>query len=392
MFDKKRFENAKEIKGYGSYDKSVSDDEIESMKTLPGEDKLKVRPKIIRTLAEYINFIKEIESSYKNPVFYRGQTNADYLLTPNCLRINPKNEHLMINAFYRKFFDELNKCHTSMEKLAVMQHFFLPTRCLDISESPLMALYFACSHMKKFRTKIIKLNENGEEIKDNEEDDWGEIVLFKEPEDDEYAASENLKNVESSSISIIANTAFMEEDFSLWHLGARWKKDVDIGHDEKYIDLRSIVRRSYIVRVPQNNVRIKNQQGAFIMANANMAYIDEKENESKKLTEKIIASDYITYHDLIEKGYNLNETETWDLHFKKIKPYSDENELEIFRTDPFDLHRIFYKKNGVQQVILIPPKCKESILNELAKLNITEDFVYPDMDNVAHEISEQLNK
>lgn len=386
MFNKESFENAKKIKGYGSYDKSVSDSEIEEVKTVKGADKLRVQPKVIRNLAEYIKFISEIKSSFKNPVFYRGQTNADYLLTSNCLRKNHKNEHLMIQAFQRKFFDELSKCQTSMEKLVVMQHFQLPTRCLDISESPLMALYFACSHMKKFDCKKRK----------PEEEDWGEIVLFREPEepdDDGYAASENLKEIESSNISIIASTAYMKEDFNLWQLGARWKKDVDIGHDEKYIDLRSIVRRSYIARVPQNNVRIKNQQGAFIMANANMAYIDGCENESKKLTETILKRDYINYKQLIENGYELNEAATWDLHFKKIKPYSDENELEVFRTDPFDLHRLFYKNDaGIQQVVLIPPLQKQPILDELAKLNITEDFVYPDMDNVAHEISEQFAK
>ena len=386
MFNKESFENAKKIKGYGSYDKSVSDSEIEEVKTVKGADKLKVKPKVIRKLADYIKFISEIKSSYKNPVFYRGQTSADYLLTPNCLRTNPKNEHLMIRAFQRKFFDELSKCHTSMEKLVVMQHFLLPTRCLDISESPQMALYFACSHMKKFDCKKRR----------PEEEDWGEITLFREPEgsdDDGYVASENLKEVESSNISIIANTAYMEGEFNLWQLGARWKRDVDIGHDEKYIDLRSIVRRSYIARVPQNNVRIKNQQGAFIMANANMAYIAGQKNESREITEAILAKDYINYMQLIENGWELNEVATWDLIFKKVKPYSDENELEIFRTDPFDLHRLFYKDDaGVQQVVLIPPLQKQPILDELAKLNITEDFVYPDMDNVAHEISEQFSK
>lgn len=185
----------------------------------------------------------------------------------------------------------------------------------------------------------------------------------------------------------------MEGEFNLWQLGARWKRDVDIGHDEKYIDLRSIVRRSYIARVPQNNVRMKNQQGAFIMANANMAYIAGQKNESREITEAILSKDYINYNQLIEKGWELNEIETWNLCFKKIKPYSDENELEIFRTDPFDLHRLFYKDDdGVQQVVLIPPLQKKTILDELAKLNITEDFVYPDMDNVAHEISEQFAK
>lgn len=72
-------------------------------------------------------------------------------------------------------------------------------------------------------------------------------------------------------------------------------------------------------------------------------------------------------------------------------PYSNGSEIEIFKTDPFNLKRLFYKKNGIQQVVLIPPDAKPVILRELALLNITEDFVYPDMDNVANEINEKIN-
>lgn len=381
MFNKENFQRAVKIKGYGSFDKFTSKSEIGRIKIINNDNSLKVQPIIISNLEEYMKFINTVETSFANPVFYRGQTNADYLLTPNCLRINPKNENLMIEAFSRRFFDELSNCKSSMEKLVVMQHFQLPTRCLDISESPLMALYFACSHMKKFRKEIIT----------QENEDWGEIILFQEYCEEGEKRPENLKSIESSNISVIANTAFMEEKFSLWHLGARWKKDVDIGHDERFINLRTIVRSSYIVRVPQNNIRIKNQHGAFIMANANIAFIERDEKKSKKLTEQIINEDYIDYNDLIDRKWDLSETKTWELRFKKIKPYSDENELDFFKTDPFDLQRLFYRKDDIQQVVLIPPDRKKSILEELRKLNITEDFVYPDMDNVANEISEQLN-
>ena len=343
MFNKENFALAQEIKGYGSYKKGVPDLDIQSVKKVAGETPLKVKPTIIRDLHGFIDFIGGIDSSYFNPIFYRGQTNADYLLTPNCLRVNPKNERLIIETFSRRFYDELNKCHSSMERLMLMQHFLLPTRCLDITESPFMALYFACSHMKKFRKKIVE----------KKEEDWGEIILFQEPNDDNEKKPDGLKPIDSSNISIIANTAFVEEEFSLWHLGVRWKKDVDIGHDEKYIDLRSVVRRSYIARVPQNNPRIKNQQGAFIMVNANTAYVKGHKSEGKKLTEAILKKDYITYCDLLKRDFGLNGKETWDLLFNKVTPYSEENELDIFKTDPFDLKRLFYKKDGVQKISFI---------------------------------------
>ncbi|MBO4705468.1 MAG: FRG domain-containing protein [Spirochaetaceae bacterium] len=380
MFNPETFDRALKIKGYGSYRKTIPFSRIQNVKTVQGETVLKVKPTIITNLREYIDFIENIKTSYTNPVFFRGQTNADYLLTPTSLRINPQNEHIMLEAFSRKFFDELNRCHSSMEKLIVMQHFHLPTRCLDITESPLVALYFACSHMKKFRTRIVK----------SEEEDWGEIILFREP-DSEDRRPEKLKSIESSNISVIANTAYMEDDFSLWHLGVRWKKDVDIGHDEQYIDLINIVRQSYIVRVPHNNIRIKNQQGAFIMVNANMAYIDAHENERNKLTKDILNGSIKTFNQFLKDNKELCDTKPWMFRFYKIKPYSTDNELSIFQTDPFDLRRLLYKEKGIQQIVLVPPENKQEIIEELRKLNISEDFVYPDMDNVANEIREQIN-
>ena len=230
MFNEESFNRAIKIKGYGSYNKSVPDKEISKIKFLQGQNVFKVKPTIIRNLKGYINFVNKIDTSSLNPVFFRGQTNADYLITPNCLRTNPQNEHLMIEAFNRRFYNELSKCQSSMEKLMLMQHFNLPTRCLDITENPVIALYFACSHMKKFRNKEVT----------KEDEDWGEVILFRE-QDTEDKKPERLKSIESSNISIIANTAFMEDDFTLWQLGTRWKKDVDIGHDVKFIKLRYLV-------------------------------------------------------------------------------------------------------------------------------------------------------
>lgn len=45
---------------------------------------------------------------------------------------------------------------------------------------------------------------------------WGEIVLFRNPEKDN---PENQKPIHSNTVSILSSTAFMEEQFSLWKLG-----------------------------------------------------------------------------------------------------------------------------------------------------------------------------
>ena len=380
------FETARKFKGYGSYPKSKSRSCVAGVKSFKGG---KVNVTVINSLEEYVHFVGGLETSFENPVFYRGQTNANYLLIPYALRNDPKYENRMIEAFIRYFAHELDACRNAVAKLALMQHYGLKTRFLDISENPLAALYFACVPCKKFRSRP-----------STNEDNWGEIVLFQEPkknEDDEDDDNARPKTAESSNASIIANTAFMKPNFSLWHLGSYWKKDANQSYDEKHIDLTSIVRKSLIVRVPQDNPRIKNQHGAFILANANTAYLDGQDNEHE-LTEYILENQkegkLLTYAIMLKEGrFSLDETETWHMSFSKVKPYDEGNEFEEFRTDPFDLRRLFYKdKNGIQQVVLIPPEAKEKIKKELASFNIREDFIYPDMDSVANEINETIDR
>ena len=162
------------------------------------------------------------------------------------------------------------------------------------------------------------------------------------------------------------------------------------------------MRKSLIVRVSQDNPRIKNQHGAFILANANTAHLykNNKKIKERELTEYILEKqkegNLLTYAIMLEDSpfkHDLDETETWHMSFSKVKPYDEGNEFEEFRTDPFDLWRIFYKdKRGIQQVVLIPPEAKETIKKELARFNIREDFIYPDMDSVANEINEINDK
>ncbi|MDE6736454.1 MAG: FRG domain-containing protein, partial [Treponemataceae bacterium] len=312
-----------------------------------------------------------------------------YLLIPYSLRNDPANENRMLEAFSRYFAHEVDACKNAVAKLALMQHYGLKTRFLDISENPLAALYFACVPRKKYRKPAA----------DEEEKSWGEIVLFQEKADYDEPRPERLKTAESSNASIIANTAFMEQVFSLWKLGSLWKKDANQSYNEQHIDLTSIVRKSLIVRVPQDNPRIKNQRGAFILANANTAYLDGQDNEHE-LTEYILEKQKegtpLTYAIMLENSpfkNVLDDTKTWFMNFKKVKPYDEGNEFEVFRTDPFDLNRLFYKdEKGIQQVVLIPPGAKDKIKDELRRFDITEEFIYPDMDGVANEINETIDR
>ena len=48
-------------------------------------------------------------------------------------------------ASYPNFFSD---CTTALDYLVVLQHYSFPTRLLDFTENPLVALYMACATEK----------------------------------------------------------------------------------------------------------------------------------------------------------------------------------------------------------------------------------------------------
>lgn len=60
-----------------------------------------------------------------------------------------KDEAVLLNRFKRFAYQEFNREATDWEALFLARHYGLPTRIMDWSTSPLVALYFACSARNK---------------------------------------------------------------------------------------------------------------------------------------------------------------------------------------------------------------------------------------------------
>lgn len=103
----------------------------------------------------------------RESLFFRGHSNANYLLQPSIMR-SPKlyeNENRLYNDLLIECPADFEKCHSHFEKLVKMQHYGLPTRLLDITRNLLVALYFACSANMESFGELLVLSSDKREIK-----------------------------------------------------------------------------------------------------------------------------------------------------------------------------------------------------------------------------------
>ncbi|MCP3390277.1 FRG domain-containing protein [Bradyrhizobium sp. CCGB12] len=213
------------------------------------------------SVREFLDLLYGLPLKELTETFFRGHEDAQFELTPSLLRKWPDgawqfmpNEDRLCKELLIAHYDEFQGDQYCFDRLVRMQHYGLPTRLLDISGNPLVALFFACYCAPKLM------------------DIDGEVIVFR-------VSSDKVKYYDSDTVSCLANlsnlTYAQKNEIAL-------KLDVDAfnktGIAEKLLhhvksekaffeprivpdDLGSIV----CVKAKRTNTRIKSQSGAFLL-------------------------------------------------------------------------------------------------------------------------------
>jgi hypothetical protein len=111
-------------------------------------------PAIAETWAEVLSHAKDIRAEWKNPklVWFRGQGNAEYPLLPSLLRYKNglEKEQELFQKFQQLSLRVSPRRTSDWETLFDMQHYGIPTRLLDWTETLGIAAFFAARSNLRF--------------------------------------------------------------------------------------------------------------------------------------------------------------------------------------------------------------------------------------------------
>lgn len=342
--------NSKFFKGIEHKDLSVF------QKTIIYDPK-SVKPIKISSVTEYFGLLgRYCADDAEKQYFFRGHAKVNYQLLPGIFRKDSVTGKYQLKQQEKRLYNEIQvKCpedfdgvNSHLEKLAIMQHYGLPTRLMDISFNPLVALFFAVR---------------------GQDDNIGEVMLMS-------SDKEELKWPNSDTASILSSLVALSDDdkntLSFRINSSGWNRTV--------LSYSGSLRYS-------TRPKAKTLTSEKIAPEISGRLLGEIRFEKPGFQDEIhIADMFRKIPVLVEKkNQRIVRQNGGFILFglpQEVDVSGDEKDRDICIAPCYD-----YRITDGDKVLLITVTNKAKIRKELKLLNISEETLFPEIEDVALAIS-----
>ncbi len=380
----------------------------------------------VGSVSRFLEAVKKIYCDKDHQLFYRGVSQTKYATPehdhPGIYRNKNwiDNEDKMFYELTSKCPEYFKDCKTTFEHLVMMQHYGYPTRLLDITSNPLVALYFACGGL------------NGSNLED------GQLISY-------HIKKNDIRNYDAIYLKIITVIAKLKSDlqFALFDLYSQVGKFNSIYLDAAEVQIT--LKKFELMKTMFLNTIIPNITQALCILDQKYFiethFVLNEINEFKKVNslENVPDEQILMYFKLIMsnlsdelKIYKENvfsnymaelkrEDSTFDTvnitkhHLTDIQcvlpkqnnprliaqqgafllfgfkdAVSDKTATPIVPNEMYGRAKASDNKNSGQKAeIIIKGSEKQKILDELKILGISNSTMFPEIDNIANELKNQ---
>lgn len=371
----------------------------------------------INSISDYIQWVQSIRDDAESNgcrIFFRGQSKESFELTPSVYRmIDGKsfrdNEYSLYQEMLRRDPSAFADCQTTFEKLVKMQHHGLPTRLLDLTFNPLVALYFACNDHSGENGKVFAITCLPENVQ-------YQYDLFPEAFVGLEGHKYNFYLIPQKAVAYYKTTIkhemermkrvaplFTQQYISDYAIGlSNWLSILDSQSDEMPLELTirfvlefSATTSSFIdntiYAIREKYSQEQESKERVMLLGAEGLILEAKVNwhENSRALISILREAFGIYQGTLREDKIDRYLMRFLVNFIVYPPLNNERLIRqqglFLLFSPFELPDVYDKAYKTFEII-VDGSSKEQLIKDLARLGIDEAFLFPELTTQAKEI------